>query len=160
MSTAPLRLQPATAGDLPRLLVMMEAFNRLEGIDWDPVSIQPAASRLIADPALGAIGLIACEADPIGYFVLSWGYDLEWRGRDAYLTELYVDPAWRGRQVGTQALALIEDLGRANGASAMHLMVRPENEPAVRLYASAGYRSPPRLFLTKTISSAHPVRPR
>jgi ribosomal protein S18 acetylase RimI-like enzyme len=130
---------------------MMETFNRLEGIDWDPVSIEPAASQLIADPALGAIGLIKSESEPVGYFVLSWGYDLEWRGRDAYLTELYVDPAWRGQRVGAQALALIEDLVRVNGASAMHLMVRPENEPAVRLYASAGYRSPPRVFLTKML---------
>jgi hypothetical protein len=61
---------------------MMEAFNRMEGIDWDPVSIEPSAAGLIA-------------------------------------------------------------------ASAMHLMVRSENEPAVRLYASAGYESPPRVFLTK-----------
>ncbi len=130
---------------------MMEAFNRLEGIDWDPLSIEPAASRLIADPALGAIGLLISASEPVGYYMLSWGYDLEWRGRDAYLTELYVDPAWRERRVGTRALALIEDLARANGASAMHLMVRPENGPAVRLYASAGYRSPPRLFLTKAM---------
>ena len=39
------------------------------------------------------------------------------------------------------------------GARALHLMVRPDNEAAVRLYRGAGFGSPPRLFMTKTLGS-------
>ena len=141
----------ATVGDLPYLIPMMKAFNLLEGIDWDPAAAQPALTRLMQDSSLGTIGLVEQGDRLVGYFVLTWGYDLEWNGRDSFLTEIYLEPAARGQGVGSRTLALIEDFARAGGAAALHLMVRPENEAAVKLYASAGYVSPPRTLLTKKL---------
>ncbi|HVV51326.1 MAG TPA: GNAT family N-acetyltransferase [Polyangia bacterium] len=135
---------------------MMRAFNLSEGIAWNEGAVAPAAVTLTNDAALGALAFIQNETEPIGYGLITWGYDLEWNGRDAFLTELYVAPAWRGRGVGARAMALLEDLVRAGGAAALHLMVRPENTPAVRLYASAGYVSPPRTFLTKVLRPPAP----
>jgi ribosomal protein S18 acetylase RimI-like enzyme len=86
-----------------------------------------------------------------GYLALTWGFDLEWNGRDAFLTELYLLPAARGRGLGRRVLPLIEELARAQGARALHLMVRPENLAALQLYRGAGYSSPPRTFLTKDL---------
>jgi hypothetical protein len=34
---------------------------------------------------------------------------------------------------------------------ALHLMVRPENTPALMLYQRAGYLKPPRWFLSKRL---------
>jgi ribosomal protein S18 acetylase RimI-like enzyme len=135
---------------------MMEAFNLSEGIGWDQGAVAPAAVTLTNDPSLGALAFIENEATPVGYCLYTWGYDLEWHGRDAFLMEIYVAPPWRGRGVAARAMALIEDLVRAGGAAALHLMVRPENTPAVRLYASAGYVSPPRTFLTKVLRPPAP----
>ena len=59
--------------------------------------------------------------------------------------------AARGIGIGTRVLASIEDVARRAGAGALHLMVRPENEPAVRLYNRAGFRSPPRTLLSKPL---------
>jgi ribosomal protein S18 acetylase RimI-like enzyme len=150
------QLQIATAGDVPRLLPMMKAFNLSEGIAWNEEAVAPAAVTLTRDPSLGAIAFIQNETETVGYCLFTWGYDLEWHGRDAFLMELFVGPAWRGQGVGARAMALIEDLVRAGGAAALHLMVRPENTPAVRLYASAGYASPPRTFLTKVLRPPAP----
>jgi len=147
------RLRAATSGDVPLLVQMMEAFNRLEGVAWDPASGTPALRRLLDDPTLGLVCVVERDAEVLGYLVITWGYDLEWGGRDSFLTEIYLEPGARGAGVGARVLALLEDLAREHGAAALHLMVRPENEPAVRLYARAGYRSPPRTFLTK------PLRP-
>jgi ribosomal protein S18 acetylase RimI-like enzyme len=144
-------LRQATVSDLPRLIPMMKAFNLLEGIDWDPAGARPAIIRLMEDSSLGTIGLVERGDRLVGYFVLTWGFDLEWNGRDSFLTEIYLEPAARGQGVGSRMLALIEDLARERGAAAVHLMVRPENEAAVNLYASAGYVSPPRTFLSKAL---------
>ncbi len=151
MTTPPIHVQIATAGDLPRLLRMMQAFNQLEGITYNPATTAEAAERLVGDPALGVVGFIRDGHEVIGYFVVTWGFDLEWGGRDSFLTELYIEPAARGRGFGTLAMALIEELARANGAAALHLMARVDNAPALALYRKAGYVTPERVFFTKPL---------
>jgi ribosomal protein S18 acetylase RimI-like enzyme len=138
---------------------MMQAFNLGEGIDWDAARAQPALTRLMEDPSLGTIGLVEHGDRLVGYFVLTWGYDLEWNGRDSFLTEIYLEPRARGQGVGSRTLALIETLARDQGAAALHLMVRPENDAAVKLYAHAGYRSPPRTFLSKHLRATQVASP-
>ena len=158
ISASTVRLRPATPADLSQLLDLLEPFNASEGIVWHRAAVSPALERLIGNRSLGAVGLIEAGAETAGCFVVTWGFDLEWAGRDAFLTELYLVPAFRGQGVGKQALAQIEALARAEGAAALHLMVRPENVAAVGLYAQAGFRSPPRTLLSKELrpSSAGP----
>jgi ribosomal protein S18 acetylase RimI-like enzyme len=130
---------------------MMQEFNALEDIPWSREDVAPAALRLLDSPELGVIAHITEGGALRGYVVLTWGFDLEWGGRDAFLTELYLLPSARGRGLGRRALPLIEDLARRRGARALHLMVRPENQAALQLYRGAGYSSPPRTFLTKDL---------
>jgi len=144
-------LRRPVAADLDRLLDMMEPFNEEEGVSWSRAEAAPLVANLIADRSLGAIGIVACDAQVVGYAVVTWGFDLEWGGRDAFLTEIYLVPEARGRRIGVHALSLMEDVARAEGAKALLLMVRPENDPAVKLYAGAGYRSPPRTLLSKDL---------
>jgi len=144
-----IRIEAARDGE--SLLKMMADYNALEGIAWSRERAVPALERLLHSTELGFVGLICEGARTRGYFALTWGFDLEWSGRDAFLTELYLLPDARGQGLGTQALPLIEATARAHGARALHLMVRPENETARRLYARAGFESPPRLFLSKPL---------
>jgi ribosomal protein S18 acetylase RimI-like enzyme len=144
-------LRRALATDLQPLLEMMERFNQEEGVIWNRSEAAPLVAKVIADRSLGAIGVVERGAPIVGYAVVTWGFDLEWGGRDAFLTEIYVVPAARGQRIGVRALSLMEDVARAEGAKALHLMVRPENGPAVKLYAGAGYESPPRTLLSKDL---------
>jgi ribosomal protein S18 acetylase RimI-like enzyme len=95
--------------------------------------------------------LILATEGPVGYFVVTWGYDLEWDGRDAFLTELFLMAHVRGGGLGKQAMNHVEAAARAHGARALHLMVRDDNDVARRLYSSHGYVSPPRTFLSKVL---------
>ena len=147
-----IELAAVRADQLEPLLDMMLAFNELEDIPWSREQAAPAVLRLLASPELGVIAHILEAGALRGYLVLTWGFDLEWNGRDAFLTELYLLPAVRGRGLGRRALPLIEELARRCGARALHLMVRPENRAALQLYRGAGYGAPPRTFLTKELS--------
>ena len=149
--TPKVTLRRAVASDLQRLLDMMEPFNQEEGVSWNRLDAAPVVATLIDDRSLGAIGVVESGAQIVGYAVVTWGFDLEWGGRDAFLTEIYLVPSARGQRIGVRALSLMEDLARAEGAKALHLMVRPENAPAVKLYAGAGFRSPPRTLLSKDL---------
>lgn len=147
---APIEFRRATVADVDVLLPMVRELFRGESIPWDPVRTHTALSRLLGDGALGQV-LIALEADQAcGYAIVTWGYDLEFAGRDCFLTEIWVAPAQRGRTVGERLLAAIQEVARAAGAGAMHLQVRAEN-PAQHLYRRAGFEVSPRLLLTKSL---------
>jgi ribosomal protein S18 acetylase RimI-like enzyme len=141
------------ATDLGLLLPLMQEFYREEGIGWDPTRMPPAAARLLSDPSLGRIGLLVRDGEAIGYAVLTWGYDLEFGGRDAFLTEIYVRPGLRGGGWGRRLLEEIETIARSAGAGAIHLEVRPDNAPAVGLYRDAGFATTGRTFLSKRLST-------
>ncbi len=147
-------LAVAAAADVPVLLPMMEDFNAGEQITVEAGALRRALAALLADRSLGRVWLVRSGEDTLGYAVLTFGYDLEFAGRDAFITEFYLRPSARGRGIGRFALDAIENEAAALGTRAIHLMVRPENQAAAALYASAGYQSPPRIFLSKVL----PVR--
>jgi ribosomal protein S18 acetylase RimI-like enzyme len=144
-------LRVASADDIDALVAMMVDFNRGELIEADPRTLRPALAQLLADESLGRVWLFEAGGETLGYAVLTFGYDLEFAGRDAFVTEIYLRPGARGKGIGRVALAKMEAEARQLDAGAIHLMVRPENSPAVALYASAGYTSPPRTFLSKRL---------
>lgn len=148
----PLDIRPATLADVPALLALMEPFNAGERIPWRPAKIEQALRHLLAHAELGLV-LVACEGEQVlGHVVLTFGYDLEWAGRDAFVTELWVEPQARGRGLGEQLLQAAEQHARAAEVHALHLMVRPENEGARRLYARQGYDVVPRLIMTRPLA--------
>ena len=148
-SVAEISLTLASIQDIDTLLPMMLDFNVGELTEVEPGTLRPALARLLAEEALGRVWLFRSDGEIVGYAVLTFGYDLEFAGRDAFITEIYLCPAARGQGIGRVVLAKIEAAAAELDAHAIHLMVRPENRPAVALYASAGYASPPRTFLSK-----------
>jgi aminoglycoside 6'-N-acetyltransferase len=138
--------------DVPFLLSRMVAFNREEGIDWDPARGEAPLRRLLADPSLGRVVVVKDGGERVGYAVVTYGYDLEFGGRDAFLTELWIDAGARGRGLARRVLDdIVADL-RAKGFGALHLQVRAENAEARRLYAAAGFDGTTRVFLSKRIA--------
>lgn len=130
----------------------MAAFAAHEGLDWNEAACRPALTRLIEDAQLGLV-LVAVAEDIRAYGVATFNYDLEFAGRDAFVTELYVHPANRGRGLGRQMLAAIAEAARTEGVRALHLMVRPANTIAQRLYESMGFETMDRLVMTRRIAS-------
>lgn len=143
-------IRRASVTDLPQLLEMMREFNRDEGIEWHPLRCELALRRLLEERELGVVGIAVSESGAHGYFVVTWGYDLEFGGRDAWLTEIYVRDDARRRGIGRGLLDAAEAQARAGDARALHLTVRPDNTPARALYGRAGYFQNPRHFLSKS----------
>lgn len=143
-------LRAATLDDFDAVLPRSRALNAHEGIE---VAIEPfsaALRRLLGDAALGVVWLVLRDGVPVGYAIATFGYDLEFAGRDAYVTELWIDPEQRGRGAGAAALDLIADDLRARSVAAVHLQVRPDN-PAFRLYERTGFVASPRRVMTRRL---------
>jgi ribosomal protein S18 acetylase RimI-like enzyme len=140
-------LRVPTTADHAGLMEMMDDFNRGERIAMRPEVTGPALARLLADHSLGQV---VVAGDPaVGYAVLTWGFDLEFGGRDAFLTELYVRPEQRRNRLGRALLDEALRVAQREGAGAVHLGVYPENAPALALYRAAGFTRIPRHFYSR-----------
>ena len=93
---------------------------------------RPEAALLVAEE----------EAAPIGYaFVRMEPASLEALLRPcAWLHDVYVDPAFRGRGVGRQLVAAAIESARRLGSSSLMLGVSPGNAQARGLYERLGLR--------------------
>jgi ribosomal protein S18 acetylase RimI-like enzyme len=154
-STSPSKIRPARLSDVPELVEMMGAFNRGERVPWRPRQVVPALRRLLRSPALGRV--LVAEAPGVGrnlagYAIATFGYDLEFAGRDSFVTELYVRPRNRRAGDGRRLLDAVAERMRRGGAGAVHLAVWPANRGARRLYRAAGFLPAGRLLLSKRLS--------
>ena len=69
------------------------------------------------------------------------GYDyMALRGPAAVIQDIIVDPQFRGRGIGRQLLTETLESLRAGGSSQVVLSTAERNEPAQRLFVSAGFR--------------------
>jgi ribosomal protein S18 acetylase RimI-like enzyme len=150
---ANLLLRPPADSELPWLVEMMVDFNRFEEIPWDPQSGTAVLQRLLDDASLGQVHVVIQDGAVVGSAILTYGYDLEFGGRDAFLTEIYLVPEARGRGLGEEVLSALELRAQKAGVHAIHLGVRPENGPALSLYRKVGFVPIPRLILTKKVST-------
>jgi ribosomal protein S18 acetylase RimI-like enzyme len=148
-------VRTARLTDVEPLLRMMAAFNREEGIVFRRARVRPALRRLLREPRLGLVVVLASTADArrlAGYAIGTLGFDLEFGGPDSFLTEIFVDPVARRGGLGARLLAATTRALREAGAGAVTLLVRPENVAARGLYARAGFRELPRLAMVRRLA--------
>lgn len=142
----------AVAGDVERVAAFMHAFHAESGYALDHAAADRALATLVADPGLGRLWVIEHDESPAGYVAVTFGFSLEYLGRDAFIDDLYLEPACRGAGLGTRVLEAVESECRALGVNALHLEVERGNEAARSLYRRRGFRSNDRLLLTKRLT--------
>lgn len=142
------RFSPLTAQDISAALQLIEAFYQED--TPDPIernTLQQRVERLIANTDYGGIWLINLDHKPIGYVVVCMTFSIQY-GRDAVLDELYVQPEYRGKGIGSAAVQFAEAYCREKGCEAIHLEVYAGN-PAVDLYRRLGYTEHDSTWMTK-----------
>lgn len=147
-------LRLATPADLSMVVSRTRALNAVEHIVIEDDALISATERLLSDPSLGAAWFIERDRTAIGHAIVTYGFDLEFGGRDSFLTELWIDVESRGRGAATAALGLLEAELRCHDVRALHLGVLPDN-PARRLYERSGFVASPRVFMTRVFGAEH-----
>lgn len=144
-------VRTAEPGDLERLLPLVRELWKHEEMTWHETRTPAALARLLGDASLGRVWIALEARRPIGYLALCFGYSLEYLGRDAFVDELYVEPARRSSGLGAHLLALAEAACPALGVGALHLEVDRVNARARELYARNGFLDKDRFLMTKLI---------
>jgi ribosomal protein S18 acetylase RimI-like enzyme len=140
----------ATLTDLELLFEMM---CHMQADDpWSEPFHEPTVranlAELLTNPVYGVVYLVREELMPVGYLVICFDYSLEYRGKGAWIDELSVEAAHRGKGIGTQLLDLAETISREHKAKFLHLEVTHGN-PAIELYRRRGFLDHERYLMSK-----------
>jgi GNAT superfamily N-acetyltransferase len=144
---APLAL--ATPSDEEAIIELMREFYQVEHLSFVDEIARRGLRQLLESHVYGVVVLARGAGEAAGYLVLTFGFSLEFHGRDALVDELYVRERHRGAGLGSAMLAYVEKLCREERIHALHLEVDRGNDRARRLYERSGYRDHERYLLTK-----------
>ena len=131
------RLAAETDADL--LLEMMQEYYAFDGHPFDRQRAGIALLTFLRNASFGRAWLICEQETPVGYVVLTFGYSLEFLGRDAFLDEFYLRKSHRGRGWGRHMLEFVEEQARKFEIRSIHLEVVRENTHAREFYRRSGY---------------------
>jgi GNAT superfamily N-acetyltransferase len=145
-------MRPAGPDDCDRILPLMERYYGEDGYPFLPAEARAALARFLGDPSLGRMWVFVAGDEVVGYTALTLGYSLEYRGRDAFVDELYLLPGHRGGGVGSRALAALEDACRELGVRALHLEAERQKPRLLSFYGRAGFEAHDRHLMTKLIA--------
>src|SRR4051794_2564048 len=141
----------ANTTDIDLLLGFMQQFYALDQYPFEELIAREALRTLIEEASLGKIWIISKEA-AIGYIALTFGYSLEFHGRDATVDELFLTKPHRNQGIGEQTLQFIFEQCRQLGLHALHLEVEHTNEAGLMLYRKMGFEPhEQRYFMSKWI---------
>jgi ribosomal protein S18 acetylase RimI-like enzyme len=146
----PITIERATPADLDALLVLMRHMQTDDpwSVPFHETAVQANLSELLHNSAYGLIYIARGDDTPIAYLVLCFDYSLEYRGKGAWIDELFVEPTHRGQGIGTQLLDLAESASREHHGQCLHLEVNHGNR-AIELYRRRGFVDHQRYLMTK-----------
>lgn len=123
----------ASVQDAGAISAMLFEFNG-EGLDAGAL-----ARRLVEVRGLETVFLAEQGNEALGLLVLRTVPTLSDPQDWAEITELYVRPAAQCRGVGRALMAAALEYARHRGCTEVHLLVDPENEPALAFYRALGF---------------------
>jgi ribosomal protein S18 acetylase RimI-like enzyme len=150
-----LSIQLATAHDLAAIFELMRHMQHDD--PWSEAFDEPIVRKnlhdLLHNPHFGLIYLVRENQNPVAYLVICFDFSLEYRGKGAWIDELFVEASHRGQGIGTQLLDLAERASPEHGAQFLHLEVNHGN-PANELYRRRGFLDHNRFLMTKPLKVA------
>lgn len=145
------QLAPAGPADGDVLLPLMRAFYAHERLRFDEQESPRALRTLLSSPARGRVFLVRVGEEVVGYAVLALGYSLEFLGVDAFVDELFLVAAFRGRGIGRAVMEELAAVARSLGVRALHLEVERANDRARAAYGRWGFVEHDRFLMTRRL---------
>lgn len=118
---------------------MMEDFYAIDNYPIDHETTKKLFEEFIANESLGKCWLIYKDAEIVGYFILTFVFSFEYKGRIAFLDELYIKEKHQGKGIGKEVIAFIKVQIPKLSLKLLYLEVEHHNENAQKLYIANGF---------------------
>lgn len=130
-------------------LPLIEAQYREHRIEMGGERLRRALDGLVR--GRGVVLLARSGRSAVGVAVVSWTWTVERGGKTAWLDELYVAPALRGRGIGRRLLSRSLAEARRAGCASMELEVVRGHGRAARLYLRQRFSRLPRTRYSRAL---------
>ncbi len=136
-----IRIDPATAADVPLILELIKGLAEYERLAPDVVATEEGLRRALFGETSHARVLIArAGAQGVGFAVYFYNFSTFLGRPGIYLEDLFVLPAWRRRGIGRRLLGHLAKVAVAENCGRLEWSVLDWNEPAIQFYRSIGAR--------------------
>lgn len=150
---AGVRLKPATPADFATLFQFVKLYYAFDHLDFDPKAIRLGLRELLKTRSAGRAFLVVKDAKPVGYTILVYSFDLEFGGSVAFVTDLFLKRACRGRGIGREIMRQVEDFCRERGIKTIELQAERRNRAALSFYRRLGFHRHDRVALSKKLEN-------
>jgi ribosomal protein S18 acetylase RimI-like enzyme len=141
-------LHMSAPSDIPMLLKMIQEYHEYDHLEFDEALTRTLLDQVISNPGIGRIWMVKVNKEVAGYMLLTFGFSLEFKGRNGLLDEFFLHEKWRGQGLGKQTLRLMQKEAKAMGMKAVHLEVTRDNEKALKLYEKVDFKDNERFLMT------------
>ena len=141
----------AVDSDTEALVAFMRQLYEHDHTYFDEISCRKTLPLILANEHFGKVWIIEANNQAIGYIVLTFGFSIEYHGRNAILDEIFVSEDYRKHGIGKQAINLAIEACKSLGIDAIHLVVEHENLNAHAVYRKLGFKTNSRYLMTKWI---------
>ena len=139
MTTAAIRIQPATEQDVPQILRFIKGLAEYEKLADHVVATEEGLRTSLFGPRPAAQVLIAYTGDtPAGFALFFHNYSTFLGQPGIYLEDLFVVPEHRGAGIGRALLAHLASLAVERGCGRLEWAVLDWNAPAIGFYRTLG----------------------
>ncbi|HRB72759.1 MULTISPECIES: GNAT family N-acetyltransferase [unclassified Flavobacterium] len=131
--------KPLTKADIPEAVTLMRDFYAIDNYHIDPATSEALFTEFISNDNLGRAWLIYSDNELIGYTIITFIFSFEYKGRYAFLDELYLSEKARGKGIGKQAIEFIKAEALKLKLKVIYLEVENHNENAQKLYLAQNF---------------------
>jgi GNAT superfamily N-acetyltransferase len=134
-----LRIEKATEPDVPLILSFIRKLAEYERKSDAVVATEEGLREALFGPRPIVEALIAfSDEEPVGFALYFLTFST-FRGRPGlFLEDLFVEPAHRGKKIGTALLAALANIARERGCIRLEWWVLKWNQPAIEFYKRFG----------------------
>jgi ribosomal protein S18 acetylase RimI-like enzyme len=130
---------PFAIADADVVVSMMQDFYAIDNYPIDAAVSKTLFEDFTANQSLGRGWTILLDGEVMGYFILTFVFSFEYKGRIAFLDELYIAEKARGNGLGKQALDFMQQQVKLLSVKIVYLEVENHNTTAQKLYLSKNF---------------------
>ena len=131
--------KPFEAADAAIVVSMMKDFYAIDNYPIDTEVSKDLFLEFTDKEALGRGWLIMLNGEVAGYFILTFIFSFEYKGRIAFLDELFISEKARGNGLGKQALDFMQEQVKHLSVKIVYLEIENHNEAARKLYLAKNF---------------------
>jgi ribosomal protein S18 acetylase RimI-like enzyme len=136
-----IQFKPLEHSDIETIVALMEQFYAIDNYPIDIEVSKALFEEFISNENLGKSWLILSDNTVVGYLILTFVFSFEYKGKIAFLDELYLTAAARGKGIGSKSIEFIQNEAHKAALKLIYLEVEPHNEKAQKLYLASGFES-------------------